>query len=158
MPVVETSRKHLSEVVKGLGMFTNSSGTNYSYAVVDVKGAAAVDPIGTLVVWDSTSAFEPYLAQDISTTTASALPNGAKVAVTVGTPQAGVGTNRADITLTTTATKMIVLYRHAEVDKGGLEEGSITPTNLAEFYAELEAQGVAIYDPATNVIPSYTTA
>lgn len=158
MPVIETSRKCLSEVVKGLGLFTNSAGTNYSYAVVDVKGAAAVDPIGTMVVWDGTSAFEPYLAQDISAAGASALPNGAKVAVTVGTPEAGVGTNRADITLTTTAQKMIVLYRHAEIDKGGLEEGSITAPNLAEFYTELEAQGVAVYDPATNVIPSYTTA
>jgi hypothetical protein len=158
MPVVETSRKHLSEVVKGLGAFTNSAGTNYSYAVVDVKGAAAVDPIGTLVVWDDTDAFEPYLAQDIAATGASVLPNGAKVAVTVGTPEAGVGTNRADVTLTTTATRMVVLYRHAEIDKGGLEEGSITAPNLAEFYTELETQGVAVYDPATNVIPSYVVA
>ena len=75
MPVIETSRKGLSEVVKGLGLFTNSAGTNYSYAVVDVKGAAAVDPIGTMLVWDGTSAFEPYLAQDISAATASVFPS-----------------------------------------------------------------------------------
>lgn len=157
MPVIENSRKCLSEVVKGLGSFTNSAGTNYSYAVVDVKGAAAVDPIGTMVVWGAASAFEPYLAQDIALATASVLPNGAKVAVTVGTPEAGVGTNRADITLTATAQKMIVLYRHAEIDKGGLELGAITAPDLAEFYTALESQGVAVYDPATNVIPSYVT-
>lgn len=158
MPVVDTSRKYLSEVVKGLGLFTNSSGTNYSYAVVDVKGTATIDPIGTLVVWDDTDAFEPYLAQVISTTGASVLPNGAKVAVTVGTAEAGVGTNRGDVTLSTTATQMVIVYRSAELDKGGFEEGAITAPNLAAFYTELEAQGVAVYDPATNVIPSYTTA
>lgn len=158
MPVIETSRKQLSEVVKGLGLFTNSSGTNYSYAVVDVKGSTTIDPIGTLVVWDGTDAFEPYLAQDIAATAASALPNGSKVAVTVGTLLSGVGTNKADIGLTATATKVIVVYRHAELDKGGLEEGAITAPNLVEFYTELEAQGVAVYDAATNVIPSYVTA
>ena len=158
MPVIDQSRKYLSEVVKGLGLFTNSAGTNYSYAVVDVKGTAAVDPIGTLVVWDDTDAFEPYLAQDLSAVTASVLPNGAKVAVTVGTTQSGVGTDLGDVTLSATATKMVVVYRHAELDKGGFEEGSITAPNLAEFITELENQGVAVYDPATNVIPSYTTA
>jgi len=158
MPVIDNSRKPLSEVVKGLGLFSNSSGTNYSYAIVDVKGSTTVDPIGTLVVWDDTDAFEPYLAQVISTTGASVLPNGAKVAVTVGTTERGAGTNFGDVTLSSTATQMVVIYRHAEIDKGGLDEGSITAPNLALFYSELEAQGVAVYDSATNVIPSYVTA
>jgi len=158
MPVVETSRKQLSEVVKGLNQFTNSAGTNYCYAVVDVKGSTTIEPIGTPVVWDDTDAFEPLDAQTIASVGDSVLPNGAKVALTVGTLQSGVGTNRADVDLTATATKMIVLYRTAEVDKGGIEVGTITEPNLALFLTELEKQGVAVYDAATNVIPSYVKA
>lgn len=156
MPVVETSRKHLSEVVKGLGVFTGSSGTNYSYAIVDVKGSGDIDPIGQPLVWDGTDAFVPFVAQDIGATPASVLPNGAKVAISVG--ETFAGQNRADVTLSATATQLVVIYRHAEVDKGGVYVTGIGGGDLANFYTALESQGVAVYDQATNTIPSYVVA
>ena len=64
MPVVATGRKHVSELVKGINAFRDDTGLNYNYASVSAEGAAAVDPIGTLLKWNDTdSAFKPLEAE-----------------------------------------------------------------------------------------------
>lgn len=63
MPVVSTTRKHLSELVKGVSAIQATQGVNYNYVTVDVEdsGESSVDNIGTLLMWSaSDSAFIPF--------------------------------------------------------------------------------------------------
>lgn len=162
MPVVAESRKHLSELIKGVAAFECDAKVNYNYATVSVRtvsGTADVDPIGTLVVWDNAnSAFVPYVAQDISAVTGSPLPDASPVAITVGT-QEGVGFNKADAALTTTPISMTVLFRGpAAVTREGYETAGIGAGDLDEFDAQMEKQGVAVVASAETVVPSFVTA
>lgn len=75
MPVVNTSRKQLSELLKGVSKFQNDSAVNYHFASVNAEGAGAVDNIGTLLKWSNVdSAFKPLVVNaDWAATTAYAL-------------------------------------------------------------------------------------
>lgn len=77
MPLVNTGRKHLSELLKGYTKFQNDFAVNYSIASVDVKASpdAAVENIGLLLKWSAAdSAFLPLVVNsDWAATTAYAL-------------------------------------------------------------------------------------
>lgn len=163
MPILDTSRKHESELVKDF-----SGMKDYSFATVGVEGSGAIEPIGTPVVWDATAgAFIPYVKDSViaaataSTTTGAitfpntSLPNDAVVAITCGTKE-GRGVNRADVTLSSTATDMTVVYRSAQVVMEGIEFASdATAGEKAAFRLALEKQGVSVIDSAAGVAPSF---
>lgn len=163
MPILDTSRKHESELVKDF-----SDMKDYSFATVGVEGSGAIEPIGTPVFWDATAgAFTPYVkgsviaAATANTSTGAitypntSLPNDAVVAITCGTKE-GRGVNRADVTLSSTATDMTVVYRSAQVVMGGIKFASdATADEKAAFRLALEKQGVSVIDSATGVAPSF---
>lgn len=157
MPTSFTSRKHLSETVAAVSNFGTEQGVNYTYAKVPVKGSGDIEPIGTPVVWNNaTSAYEVYVAQDIAAVAGTpALPNGAPIGVTVGTYES-VGTNYADVTLSSTATEMYVLFRgEAAVKDAGIEWGTATAGDQAEFKLQLEKQGIAVVSQNTLAAPAF---
>lgn len=156
MPILDTSRKHESELVKAFNKMGHEQGVVYSFASVPVKGSTTIEPIGTPLVWnDIDSAFEVYVAQDISAVAGTpALPNGAPICVTVGTKE-GKGVNRADVTLSSTATEMTVMFRSGAVVADGIEFGAAAAPAIAAFRLQLEKQGIAVIDAATAVNPSF---
>lgn len=84
----------------------------------------------------------------------SPLPTKAHICVTTGT-YAWDGENQTDTTLSSTAVKMRVIYRgEGAVVKEGFEWGDIVAADQAEFYAQLEKQGLAVIESATTVDPS----
>lgn len=156
MPILETTRKKESELVKAFDKMGHQQGVVVSFATVDVKGSTTIEPIGTPLVWNNTtSAFEVYVAQDISAVAGTpALPDGSPICVTVGTKE-GHGVNRADVTLTSTATPMTVMFRSGAVVNEGIEWGTAVAGDQAEFVLQLEKQGVVVIDAATTATPSY---
>lgn len=157
MPTSFTSRKKLSETVAAVSTFGTQHAVNYNFALVDVKGSTTITPIGTPVVWNDTDAFTPYIAQDVTAlTTTSTLPDQAPVAITVGT-FAYVGENDADVALTTTATKMWVLYRgEAAIKEAGIEwDAGSSAGNKTAFRVLMEKAGVAVVEGATLAAPAF---
>lgn len=157
MPTSFTSRKKLTETLAAVSTFGTQHAVNYNFALVDVKGSTTIEPIGTPVVWDDTDAFTPYVAQDVTAlTTGSSLPNEAPVAITVGT-YAYVGENDADVTLTTTATKMWVAYRgEAAIKEDGIEwNASSNTANKTAFRVLMEKAGIAVVQGATLAAPAF---
>lgn len=62
MPVVNSTRKHLSELVKGVSDIQANQGVNFNYASVDVEGSGDVNNIGKLLQWSNAdSAFKPLV-------------------------------------------------------------------------------------------------
>lgn len=58
MPDVASTRKQLSDLVKGVSQIGGDLGINYNYAMVDVKGSGDIDNIGVPLMWsESDSAF-----------------------------------------------------------------------------------------------------
>ena len=157
MPTSFVSRKHLSELEAAKSRIGTEGAINYHYALVDVKGSTTIEPIGTPVVWNNTDAFTPYIAQDVTAlTTDSTLPNEAPVAVTVGTYEY-VGANEADVTLTTTATKMWVMFRGpAGVKEEGIEwNAGSNAAAQAAFRVLMEKAGVAVVASASLAAPTF---
>lgn len=55
-----TSRKNYSDLIKGYGTYQDEAGVDFYFATVNVKGSAAIDPIGTMLEYNATgSAFYP---------------------------------------------------------------------------------------------------
>lgn len=155
MPQGFTERNKLSDVVAAMSKIGHEGAINYHYALVDVKGSGDVNPLGLPVVWNGTDAFEVYLAQDISATGASSLPNEAPVGVTVGSYE-GVGANFEDTTLSATATKMWVAFRgEGAVKNAGIQWGAATSGDQDEFRVQLEKQGLAVVYPVAAANPSF---
>jgi len=112
MPLLSTERKSYTDVVKGTSDFENEAAVDYHFARVNCKGNTSIVPMGIPMVWvDANSAFEVFVAQNIPTVE-SDLPNGAPVCVVVGQKE-GKGVNKADVTLTSVAQELTVLYRGA---------------------------------------------
>ncbi len=158
MPDVEngSTRKKLSDLVKGYNKFEDEAGVNYCFASVSVEGSGDTDNIGIPLVWSTAaSAFVIYDAQDISAVTGSPLPGGLPICIAVGA--AGHrGLNQSDTTLSSTAVSMTAIYRGpAAVVKEGFDWASTTSTNQNEFYAQLEIQGIAVMESSTTVIPTF---
>ncbi len=160
MPVLGTERKQESEVIAAFSKIGSEGAINYHFAAAQVVGSSAIEAMGIPVVWNSTNDnFEIFVAQDISAITESSnLPNGAPVAVVVGTKE-GRGINRADVTLSTTAQPLTVMYRgEGAVKAAGINFGSANATNIALFKTQLEKQGIAVVDAAATAAPNYITA
>lgn len=123
--------------------------------VVDVKGSTSVSVIGTPVVWvAASSAFEPYVDQTLTGLTSS-LPDQAPIGFIVGTSTA-VGDNQGNVTLSSTATKLHVLFRgDASVVESGIAWGASTDPQKAAFRVQAEKQGIKIVQAATSVSPSF---
>lgn len=163
MPVVETGRKHLSDLVAATGTLEEMQGVDFYYARVEVvEGAAGgevIDPIGTQLVYSAgASAFIPYVDTDLSTVTTSSLPNNAPICVSAGAKE-GKGFNKTDITLSATPVEMVVLFRgEAVVNTEGMDvqAGSGAPEQAA-FIEQLELQNVAVRNVAEDVDPSYVS-
>lgn len=149
MPTLHTSRKQLSQLLTAASeTFHNDDA---SFATVAVTGSGSAEPIGTPIVWNDTDKkwVKYAAATDIDATKTSTLPNGAVVALTVGT-QEGVGRNFEDLTLTAGGVNARVVFRGAEVQNGGIEWGAINSTNQAAFVLQLQKQGVNVVQNAAN--------
>lgn len=156
MPLLNTSRKQLSETVKAFDKMGHEQGVVVSFASVPVKGSTTIEPIGTPMVWDNaSSAFVVYVAQDISAVAGTpALPDASPICVSVGTKE-GRGVNRDDVTLTATATQMTALFRSGAVVMEGIEWGAASAPAKAAFRLQLEKQGVVVVDAAVAANPSF---
>lgn len=166
MPVNDTARKYLSDVVKGANPFDNTNAMQFNYDTVEVTSAFTVETIGIPVVWDTaggtfviyTDATAAALAAAI-TAGDSPLPGGAVVAVLVGTPN-GLGFNAADVDYTA-GVDAVAFHRGAN-NAGVVKEGidyttaATSAGNQAAFEAQLEAQGIMVIDNAEVITPSYT--
>ncbi len=156
MPVIGTSRKHYSELVKHTGNMEVNGATNYYYARVDTVGADdVVEPIGIPVIWNG-AAFEVYIAQDIdAVATDSTLPDGAPCAVIVG-PKEGKGLNEADITLVAGGTEVTTLFRgEASIANEGMDWGTADANAQTAFKLQIEKQGIAVITAGDSVDPTY---
>ena len=160
MPVVATSRKHVSELVKGVASFGDDHGLNYNYATVNVRGTLTIDPVGTVLIYNGTTDdFEVFVAQVIATEAAKAqtnnsLPDKAILCVTVGTAE-GVGFNKADVLLQAGVdTPFTVMFRGPSgISSDGIEaNGSVI---LDQAYLQFEKQGIAVSAPAEVVVSSF---
>ena len=61
MPVNDTARKYLTDVVKGANTFENTNAMQYNFDTVTVTSAFTVETIGIPVVWDTSAATFRYL-------------------------------------------------------------------------------------------------
>lgn len=161
-----TTRKYLSEV---LSNFFDLHNKEYCFAPATVVNAdpVSIDPIGQPVVWNGT-AFEFYEnTTDLGDiTTDSTLPDGAPVAVVVGSAM-GVGINDHDITVDSGGVELYVVFRGpasvktAHIDWDVLDadgDASVTPADSGEqaaFIRQLEKQGVAEKLSAEVINPTY---
>lgn len=157
MPVLDSGRKCVSEVLAGVSSTEEINGVDYNFARVLVKeGATAgevVAPIGLPLVSDSAGAFVPYVDQDITAVTASTLPDGSPVCVAVGSSK-GIGFNKKDITLDATGVEMVVIFRgEAALIREGIE--LVEGAEKVALVAQLEKQGIAVHNQAQEVVPSY---
>jgi len=159
MPTVSTSRKLLSELIAAEDSFAMDNAVDFNYATVDVGASGTVDNIGVAMIWNnSTSEFEPYVAQVIATvisTGGSPLKDGSVVALSVGNYQ-GKGFNDEDTDLGGTAPKMTVLYRGdaAVLEEGIIWNGADAGAQTA-FLAQLEAQRITTTKQAADAAASY---
>ena len=88
-------------------------------------------------------------------TTASTLPNNAPVGIVVGSA-AGLGDDKADITLSTTPQVLTVAFRDVAVVKEGItyESSVLSPTRVV-FEAQLEKQSVVVRAKSTAITQSF---
>lgn len=160
MPVTSTSRKKLSDLLKGEDTFAMDNAVDFNYDTVDVGGTGTVDNIGVALIWvNANSQFEKYVAQDIAatiTTGGSPLKDGSVVALSVGSYQ-GKGENYEDTDLAEADAKMTVLYRGdaAVVNEGIIWNGAAAPAQAA-FLAQLEAQRITTVKQADDAAVTYT--
>ena len=149
------SLKQLSSFLARMGVTASGDFGDVCLKTVDVKGSTAISLIGTPVVWVAAStAFEPYVAQTLTGLTSS-LPDQAPIAFIVGNSE-GLGHNPGDVTLTSTATKLTVLFRgDASVIETGISWGASSDPQKAAFRVQAEKQGIKIAQAATTVSPSY---
>lgn len=167
MPVNDTQRKYVTDVVKGLNTFDNSNAMQYNLASATITQAATLDNVGIPVVWDtSTATFVVYTdttAGEIALAIAagdSPLAGGSVVAVMVGNAL-GFGFNPEDIDYTA-GVAATVLHRganNAGVVRSGLDysTAATSAANQLAFEAQLEVQGIMVIDNATVISPTYTS-
>lgn len=169
MPLLDESRKMLTDLVVAVDTVYNTQFVNFSTHRVMVQGTGSIEPIGTPLVWNPTDEmFEVYVDQplvsdpgdpeaeppvaptDVGT---SSLPGGYIVCVSVGRRE-GVGLNSADITLSPEGTEVSVLFRGpSQIKNDGIEWGAADAAAQAAFIKALELQNVSVVDAATEVDP-----
>lgn len=86
----------------------------------------------------------------------SPLPDGTVFCITVGQKE-GLNFNKEDVTLSSTATEMTVLFRgEAAVVDGGLEwDSGVAAGNKTEIKRAFEMNGIVVATAATDVVPSF---
>lgn len=156
---IEQGRKHYTEVVAGTGNFEEINGVDYYFDSVDVKAGTdtAVEPIGVPLVWIAAdSAYNIYDgSQDISAATSDGAPQGARVALAVGS-EVGLGNNTFDVTVTAAGVKMTAYVRGAAgILKSGIDFGAANSTQQDAFMAQLVSQGAKTVAEAGPVATSY---
>lgn len=125
-----------------------TAGTSHTAEPTFVAVPGATTTETTSVVW---LCREAYSGNGID----SPLPNGAHIAVICG-PAEGRGFNYEDTTLSSTAVNMTVIYRGpGALSKSGFEWGSTVAADQAEFYKQLEKQGLALVTAGTTVTPTF---
>lgn len=176
--VVGTSRRQLSQVLKAYdSKFEDQGAVNYSFATVNVKEGVAtgevISPIGTALVWES--GVSAYIPLEAGTEVAAAVADGdatdsdgvpliggtAAVVVSVGQME-GRGFNKADLTLSSTAQQMTVVYRGQAVVKDGpipatggdgiQWDTAIDAGEALLFKSQLDIQGVGTFPISTEVV------
>ncbi len=156
MPIVATSRGYLSNV---LWDAEENDTYTISYAPASVRttsGTLVKSALGIPVIWDNAiSAFRPLANSDTIPATASTLPNNAPVGIVVGSA-AGLGDDKADITLSTTPQVLTVAFRDVAVVKEGItyESSVLSPTRVV-FEAQLEKQSVVVRAKSTAITQSF---
>ena len=167
MPVTDTARKYLTDVVAGANTFDNTNAMQFNYDTVTVTSAFTVETIGIPVVWDTSAAtfviFTDATAGEIALALAagdSPLPGGGVVAVLVGTA-IGLGFNPADVDYTAgvDATAFHRGANNAGVKRAGLDYSTAATSggNQTLFEDQLQAQGLMIVDNAEVISPTYTS-
>lgn len=167
MPVNDTARAYLTDVVKGVNPFVNANGMQYNYDSLTVTSAFTVPLIGIPVVWDTSAGtfviYTDATSGEIVLGLAagdSPLPGGAVVAVLVGNAF-GAGFNPADIDFTSgeVATAFHRGANNAGVVRAGLiyTTAATSAPNQVLFEDQLEAQGIMVIDNAEVVSPTYTS-
>ena len=179
MPVNDTQRKYVSDVVKGLNTFGNQNAMEFNVASISLTNANAagvgtiptadVEPVAVPVIFDSANdqwvIFNDADADIAAAITAddSTLPNKAPVALVVGN-KFGLGFNPEDVTLDADGEPVTVLFRganNAGVVRAGIDyaAGGVTtsPANQTAFEEQLEKQGIMVIDSAEVVTPTYTS-
>lgn len=167
MPVIDTARKYLTDVVAGANTADNSNAMQFNYDSVTVTSAFTVETVGIPVVWDTSAAtfviYTDATAGEIALAKAagdSPLPGGGVVAVLVGTA-VGLGFNAADVDYTAgvAATAFHRGANNAGVKRAGIDytTAATSAGNQSAFEAELEAQGIMVIDNAEVISPTYTS-
>jgi hypothetical protein len=159
MPVIESGRRHYSEVVKATSKIESEGAGNYHYARITVDAAAdvSIDPVGYPVIWNDTDdAWNLFESQAVPTEDTN-LPNGAPVAVAVG-PAQGKGVNKEDVLIDgTDGGVLTVLFRgEAIINPDEVQwHANTTAGQKASFILALEKQGIAMQASATDVTPAF---
>lgn len=177
MPLNDSQRIYVSEVVKGMRNFDNTNGFNYELATITLTNAnnadagdittPSVEPIGIPVIYDSANdqwvIFNDSDAGIAAAITAddSTLPNRAPIAIVVGN-EFGFGFNPNNITLDADGEDVTVLYRgtgEVAVVRDSIKwtAGGVTTStaNQDAFVEQLEKQGIAVITNATVVVPQF---
>lgn len=157
MAITATTRPLLSSV---LGVDDENNWYIESYAKVNVRttsGTLVKNPFGIPVIWDNAlTAFRPLANGDTIPGTASTLPNEAPVAVVVG-DATGVGNDHGDITLSTTAQPLTVVFRDSSVFKEGITyEASVLTATQNVFQTQLEKQLVVVRSKSPVITQAFT--
>lgn len=167
MPVVDTQRKYLSDVLAGANPSDNTNAMNFNYASATVTHAGELEPIGIPVVWDTSAAtfvvYQDSSAAEIGlgiTAGDSPLPGKGVVAILVGSAF-GLGFNSADVDYTA-GVAATVIHRganNAGIKKAGIDytTGATSAGNQTAFEAQLEVQGVMVIETAEVVTPTFTS-
>lgn len=177
MPLNDSQRIYVSEVVKGVRNFDNTNGFKYELSTITLTNAnnanagdittASVEPIGVPVIYDSVNdQWVIYNDNDADiagaiTADDSTLPNRAPIAIVVGN-EFGFGFNPDNVTLDADGEDVTALYRgtgEVAVVRSGIQwtAGGVTTStaNQDAFVEQLEKQGIAVLANATVVVPQF---
>lgn len=149
MPVLDTSRKQESEVIAGFSSDNYKMAVNKSFATVTLTGTGKIAPLGQVIAFNDSDAWEILSGTTTVGSGDSDLPNGALYAVVVG-DKYGRGVNREDVALPAQVT---VMFRDGAVKAEGLEFGA--GADEAAAHMSLEKQGIVVVASATDVDPSH---
>lgn len=171
--VIATGRRYLSDVLKGYTMFEDDAATNYCFATVDLELTAALDDVmGLPIIWnDADDVFNVFVAQDpTAVADVTTLPNGAPIAVVVGTKE-GRGFNKEGLPIGTSPVTVVFRGPASVVDTvdptagattldgpfGGIYWKGSLAADRAAFNLQMEVQGVAVMNTTEKVDPNFVS-
>ena len=162
MAIIANERASYGDLVVTQSAISGNSGVDYNFGVVPVSRATdnTADVMGLVVLWDNTEAsFRAFndANNTVATTTRSGLPNGAELAVIISDNATAKGHNAADVTLGTTDTNLLAMFRgEGEIKLSGLVfEGTTSAANIAVARRGLEVAGISVIDDSAAATPQY---